>query len=427
MYRFLACAVVLFGAAAVATPAWGQVDANGLRELLDAGWQKSVRSRDEVTQLYARLKAASPAEIRVSQAYLAALLKQSRYPEALKAVDEVLARDKKNVEALQIRAWLLVITKDYNAAMGDMQRLGDLLPPQEAPGEAEQVNRDIAAYLGRLCGFMEGPARDAVDELSVTRCRERILSRLITPRQEVFEQARRGVIAQFTGAAEGAEQDKAAAEADAARLKEQKVDQASRAAQDAAARVAEAESREQAARSERDKEIDRIATAERALLPRFAQVEGEAARVRTEISIIDGRIADCLRQAEREEDELRRAFWRREAARWGLERDRWLASLGALDRQYAMLNAERLGLQQRRASAEARYAREAGGVDQARRTADRARLAVTNAEKTAVSGNTPGVRDQKRRALAMTSYVPLPLSLDAMRERLLDEKPLDER
>ena len=422
MCRFLACATVILGWVTVVATAQAQPadSPEGLRQLLDAGWQKSVKARDEATQLYARLKVAAPGDIRVSQAYLLALLKQSRYPEALKVVDEVLARDKKNVEALQIRTWLLVITKEYNAAMGDMQRLGDLLPQQEAEGDAEQVNRDVAAYLGRLCGFMEGPAKEAVDDISLTRCRERILSRMITPRQEPFEQARRGIIAQFSGAAEGAEQDKAAAEAEAARLKEQKVEQASRTAEDAAARVSEAESREQNARSERDKELERVATAERALLPRFAQVEGEAGRIRTEISIIEGRIADSLRQADREEDELRRAFWRREAARWGIERDRWLGSLGALDRQYAVLNAERLGLQQRRASAEARYAREAGNVDQARRTADRARMAVTNAQKTAVTGNTAGVLDQKRRALAMTSYVPLPLSLDTLREKLLE-------
>jgi predicted nucleic acid-binding Zn-ribbon protein len=395
----------------------------GLQGLFDAGWQKTFKAREDADQRYERLKAQAPGDARVDYAYLLVLLRQSRHSEAAKVADGILAQDKKNLAVWQIKAWLAALLKEYNASLSDLPRVAELLPDQEASGEAERPYRDAASLLGRLCGFMEGPVKDAVDDETLARARQRVADRLTTTRREVFEQGRRAVVAQFTGAAEEVEQDAAIAEAEAAKKKAERIEQAGRNAEEAAARAGEIESQVQKAKAELDSELARIAASETALAPQFARVEAEAARVRHEIAILDARIADLLAQADRERDENRRRWLLNDASRWRFERDRWVGSLAGLDRQYAGLNGERLALQQRRAAAEVRYRREEARGDQARKLVTSARGALNTAQNATVTGNTPGVRDQKRRAAALTSYVALPIALDAERDRLLESIP----
>ena len=78
---------------------------------------------------------------------------------------------------------------------------------------------------------------------------------------------------------------------------------------------------------------------------------------------------------------------------------------------------------QRRQEIQVRYQQESGRADQLRGSLDRIRKDKGRVQNQSVSGNTPQVRDQKKRSVSLTTYVPLPLSLDAERDRLLESFP----
>ena len=77
-------------------------------------------------------------------------------------------------------------------------------------------------------------------------------------------------------------------------------------------------------------------------------------------------------------------------------------------------------MQQQKQLAVARYQREVGQVDTLRRTLDRTHKDAARLGGKSITGNTPLVRDQKRKAAAFSTYVPLPVSLEEERDRVLE-------
>ena len=301
-----------------------------------------------------------------------------------------------------------------------MEHLSDLFPRDDAAGEAESPYREAALFLGRLHGYLESPAKESVNELLLVKCRQHVTDRLTTARRAAFEEGRRSVTGQFSEAAEEVEHESAVAAVEAAKQKERRLEDLRHQAEVTSAEIATVEARNEKLKNDLDYKLDKIRNSEREVVSNMQRIKAQALPVRQEIAILDDRIARLFDLAEREKDPNEKQRLLNDAAQWRLHRGRSLAVLDDLNRRYAALGGNRAALQQRRQTAQAHYQREVGRVDTLRRTLDRIRADQAKLTGQAVTGSTPAVRDHKRRAAAFPTYVPLPLSLEGERDRLLD-------
>lgn len=93
---------------------------------------------------------------------------------------------------------------------------------------------------------------------------------------------------------------------------------------------------------------------------------------------------------------------------------------GLLAGQLSALNARQMQLVAQGREAEARYQREFGRVQDLRAALDRVRAAKGRAETQPATTTDPKVRSQKQRSTALTTHVPLPVSLEQERKRVLE-------
>jgi hypothetical protein len=107
-----------------------------------------------------------------------------------------------------------VLLKDYRGSLGRMQKLADGMPAETSDEPAEAPNRELATFLGRLCGFLEGPAQWNTGEAERSALAGQLDSQLTGARRTNFEKGRRGVLRQFAALDE--EHDMAVAAAKAA-------------------------------------------------------------------------------------------------------------------------------------------------------------------------------------------------------------------
>jgi len=259
-----------------------------------------------------------------------------------------------------------------------------------------------------------------VNEQKSLPCRQRISDALTASRRTPFDEARRSVAAQFAAASKEIDERSAAAEAQATKEKDRVREELEGKAEKLAADLDTAEERNEKLKKDLDYEIEQVTSRERTVLAGAQTVAAQAAPVGEEVRILDDRIASLLALADSQKDPLERNRLLGEATYWRLQRNQRLAALNDLNRRYATLNSERLSLQQRRQNAVARYQKEAAHADTLRRSLDRTRAEQSKAAAKTVTGNSPAVRDQKRRAAALTTYVPLPISLEDERDRLLE-------
>lgn len=332
----------------------------------------------------------------------------------------MLRSDKKNLTAWKLKAWLSMLTKEYDAAMSEMQRVADLMPGEQSDDEAETTYSELASVLGRMVGFLEGPAKEGVDAARLADCRQKIAARLTSARRLKFDEGRRSVVEQHAGAAEEAEQTGAAAEEEAAKRKEKMLQDLEHKAEETAAQAEAEQKRVEEVKKQLEYELDKVASEDRAVVEQGRQIETQVVGVRRELQVLDERTAYLLDRADHTDDPHDKQMLLDEATVMRARRQRPLMVLADLDRRYAALNAQRAGLVQRSQDIQNQYQRETGRVDKLHGTLDRIRKDRGKVQGQTVTGNTPQVRDQKKRSVSLTTYVPLPLSLDNERDRLLE-------
>jgi hypothetical protein len=390
----------------------------GMKAMFDAGWSRTSKGREAAQRQYDRLRAAAANNAQVRYAYVLVQLRQYRYPDAAKLIGDVVAVDKANMTAMKLKVWLAAVTKEYADSLSAMERLGDLLPRNDA--KAEAANRETVAFLGRMCGYFEGPGQDNVDELLAVKCRQRITDRLNTAERAVFEETRRGIVEQFTGTSKAIGAKAAESEAEAVKQREQDLKELQEKAEKTAAEIKVVEARNEKLKKDLDYELQKLVQREQPIVVTMQQIETQIRPLRDDIRSMDNRIAVLNDAAAREKDPGTQQAYLNDAASWRLQRNQRIATLDGLTRRHATLSNDLAVVQQQKQLAIGKFQREAGQVDTLRRTLDRAHNEANRLGGKSVTGNTPLVRDQKRKAAAFSTYVPLPISLEEERDRVLE-------
>lgn len=395
----------------------------GIGRLFEIGWQRSVQAARAAQDEYDRLKAIHPADSRIDLAFALIQLQQLRYSEAATALSKVLAADKAHLPAWKLKAWTSAITKDFDAAFVEMKQIAALIARQGASATEQTAADDAAVFLGSLCGYFEGPGAAQVNATLLSNTRRDIVKQLSAPQAALFEQARAEVLKQFHKASETSQQSRTTAEEEAAAEKERQLAQLAGQIESAEQAVSVAQSRHDQVQSEVNGELREIRTQQQSLAADRRRVELEGASARREITAIDLRIVELLRLADAEKDPILSQRYRNEAARWRISRDGYVVRLAELERSAAALAAESQSLAHQADAAQNRLQQQAKALAAAQQTTLRLRQQAGRLSGQRISGSTAQVLDLERRRGALTNYVPLPVSLEEEKRRLLGGAP----
>jgi len=392
----------------------------GVAKLLETGWQRSSQSLAAAQQQFDELRQTSD-DPRLLYAQTLVLIKHRRYDEASALLDKLLAADPKHLPARRAKGWIAMLKKDYAAALVDLDLLSKQLPEAKPGEEPDAANLDMARFLGRMFGFLEGPAADAAAEHTVENHKEQMLARWTSPYADAFEEARQGVLRQFEELDLEQDQTKADAKADEEQQKARELD----ALADERASLAEEQQAlvDQAEQVRKEygyqvKSLDRDISP---LRPGLARLESQANAIAREIVVLRVNIDHLLDHADETDDPYEADRYDAEAHRLEFRLDRRESDLDAVQAEGAALTARLNELLAQRAAILARQQAELGALGQRSsdiaRTGKRIQVQETKASRPA-TGNTARVRSLSAGRTALTTYDQFPL--DSERQRLLD-------
>jgi hypothetical protein len=392
-------------------------------KLFAVGWQPSLKARSACAEQFARLDKMAPVDRRIPYAYALVHIRQRSYPYAARLVSGVLAKEPHNLYAWRVKIWLSMLTKQYSAAMAEADKVAGVIgvDTTESAGDVGGPQLEMAAFLGRIYGFFDGPASDQLAAAAVETSRKKVVNRLTEPQREAFEDGRKTVVDRFadmTGEqTRTREQAVVDAEARAAQIKADLSAQADRIAQE----LNKIGPQQEKLESELQSELSSIDGREQPLLTQLARLESQAAIIRREALPIAAEIETLERLAARERDPLERARLLREADRLAIIYRRYDSQLVALEREAAVINAQRARLVALRQQLQAQYQREMGQLQKTAEDLRHGEKRIALEERKLAkptTGNTPRVREMARVAKAFTTYEQLPL--ESERERILD-------
>jgi hypothetical protein len=314
-----------------------------------------------------------------------------------------------------------MLTKSYAGALVELDRLSELLAEASEEQLPPERRRDVLRFIGRVIGFLEGPAESAVAAVTVRRAQREVESRLSDEELLIYDEARDGVLERFGKSIGAAETGREEALAEKTKQREEAKRDLETQRDEKKDRAAELLAKADQLRQEiKDNETE-FAKAERPLLDRLARLDRQAEIPRRELALALAD-ADSLRAAAaRIEDPFERDRLLFRAQQLEILASRYYADLAVLERQAAAVNAERAQLRDRFGREIATLAGSGKLVENELELLQRGEKRLAMDEKRLdkpLTGGTRAVRALEAEATAFTTYEPLPLEDE--RQRLLD-------
>ena len=382
---------------------------------------KSVKTRAEAKAQFQRLREMAPRDVRVSYAYALVHLTHGHYREAAPLLAAVLAGDKTDMDAWEVKIWLSTLTKQYGMATVEMQQLAGLLASPAAAELPDTQCREVAEFMGRICGYLEGLAKQgAVAGIRPAEFKP-LTAKMSDAQKSAFDAGRRDLIERLGKESERTDTLKAEAVRAEAKRRGLQIQELDRRRKDTADELARMQQQREALREKRKAEVDEIADQQREALTELRTAEARAAGLRRELMTIDERIADLIDLADHPDTTpAERGHLLDEISRWELTQARQRTELIAHDTRLAGLRERLSGVQRRKDDLESDLNRESSRINSLRLAIesidrDKARLMTSP-----ISSNTRQVRAHKSRAVALTNYIQLPIVLAAEKKRVLE-------
>ena len=290
-------------------------------------------------------------------------IKQRRYAEAAKLVDEVLARDEANLPAWRAKVWLLTVLKNYEGAMVAADQLSKLLPKDVAKTGEEDEARAYIAFLGRIYGFLGGPAQANLSIDTRKEAEKAVTGRMSETRQVIFEEARDGVLQKFVELTDAkiTVKDKAKEQADAER--EKTLAEINEQRDVNKEKVKELEAKIEKAKKEHEKEIEAIRKADAPLQSKITALNSQATSINTQLVNIDLQIVAVQNQYNATRDQNLRNLLAIELNRLGVLEGATQADLLNISRQINGVQQQRSELAVRQQRADGELGAKVGRVD----------------------------------------------------------------
>ncbi len=387
--------------------------------LLEEGWQSP--SADAIQQLYEAALRADSEDTRAELAMALVHLKARQFREAVPVLDRAVTRDGGNLAAWRAYTWLLILLREHETAIVQMEQLAASLGVGKGATAPESHQMETARWLGRLSGFLSGPAANAAAAELLAEREDQIRGRLLESQREAHDAGRDDVLSRYQEIQ--SEIEKLRADAEAAR------DEARRIGREAIARertdlVAQSDSLDDQARSAQSRYDTEAAELNGQLTPlqiRYGELERLAAPYQNRIREISVRIADLERRAAATEDQNEKDRLLREADRWRIEIDRDRRDLRIIAREAAVVSAQAAQVQAQIASAARQYQTQRNSLSAQARKIEARRKALDREEASLDDpAKTPAAARVKLNSLSsLTIYIKYPLEDE--RARLLAE------
>ena len=392
--------------------------ADHVARLLDVGWGTTTSFRNAAdSQAEALFSAAGR---KPSAVYAAALvqIKQRRYAEAAKLIDEVISRDEADLSAWRAKVWLLIVLKNYEGAMVAADQLSKLLPKDDSKTDAEDQHRHFVAFLGDAYGFLGGPAQANVSLETRKESEKAVTGRLSESRLVIFEEARDRVLQKFVELTDARETIKGKAKEQADADREKTLAEIADQRDINKERVKELEAKIDKARKEYDKEIESIRKADAPLQSRLTTLGNKATSLNTQLVSIELQIVSVQTQYNATRDNNLKNVLSLELNRLSVLEGATQAELFSLNREVVGVQQQRSDLAVRQQRADADLAGKIGRVDDELYAIAKKERRAEIVEKRAVKAGpaTPqSALSISAQAAAWITYAPFPLEQEKSR------------
>jgi predicted nucleic acid-binding Zn-ribbon protein len=415
---------VLVSAAVVGTGA-ARADDEPLRaavaSLFDLSWQKSADGLAKAEQQHRKAKEIAPIDRRADYALALVQWRYLRFSDAEKTLVDLTTADPEDWDAARARIYLAVLMKKYSQALVDIDQLSRRVAAAEGDAKRDESRRDISQFLGRLFGYLEGPAQKLVSQTSVTDVRKAVMARLGASDLEAFSESFGALGERFTTLDEEKRRLQVETKESEAKQKEDELKRL-------AAERDSVDSEKEAIRRQAD---EARATAEEAVWridQQMIPLEAELARLNNRGNIVRGEInrlgitADgLLAEADATDDPALAASLRTQAGFLIGRRRGFEIEYQQLDAQAVQVNAQRAALFNQRARIVAQYeatARQLGVAVQKLGKVERRITSEESKNRKPATGLSGQVQSLASSAASITSYLEFPL--DRERQRILD-------
>ncbi|WP_254510905.1 hypothetical protein [Anatilimnocola floriformis] len=413
-------AVITFGSTASANDA---VLKAGLTKMLEVGWSVTPTARAAADAQYIELQATSAGDVRLLTASSLVLLQQRRYEEAGKRLDELLAVDDDNILALRAKTWLATTMKSYGSAIVTAEKLRAALPKETTQdAAAEAMAQDQIAFLGRLCGYLAGPAGDSIDQNERKQLERTVLIGLSDARKEVFEQARDGVTQKFFEMTDTkVDEEKKNVETRKTEA-DQTLQDVETARREIESRANDLESNATRVQKEWNDEIVAIEKLDQPLVAELARLQARKDIVRNDLASYQIQIDNLSARAARERDPVIRSQLRNDIDQLAFLANRLAGDVALINRQGQAVEGQRAVLAQRTARAQANFGGQLENMNKELVALGKKEKRVGVEEKKArrpVTGSSTKTIALSTQVTSLSTYDKFPL--EQARQRLLNE------
>jgi hypothetical protein len=416
----------LWAACGLALVCWGSVRAEtaagtAIAKLLEVGWSIAPQARVAADLQWSEVQRLAGSDVRAIEASWLVLMQQRRFDEALKRLDEHLAKSPDDFDALRAKAWVQTVLKNYAVAFVTADRLSVLLSKNRPTTEEGEVEHEEAiAFLGRLIGFYGGPAADLINQEERKSREKKWLDRLDESNKVVFEDARNGVLARYIDMTDESANAKERAIATAKAEKDKSLAELQVEGGKLDERAKELEEKRNKLNSEFKAEMDAISRQDQPLFAQQSQLATQASALETNLITLSAQISALQQLATNERNEALQQQYFAQLNSLSILASRTDADLFAVNRSLGNVQAQRNSLQTRRVQVQSSAAAQVNRLD--RELAEigqreRRNEAMEKRANRPVTTTSSKVRSLSAQASALSTYDTYPL--EAAKEKLL--------
>jgi hypothetical protein len=423
----LAASFHLVALALAAAPAGGLADdkpsaadaayKQAVTRLLEVGWGKDFTSLEPAGEHLQAAQKARPADPRAAHAFALAQLKHKRYVDARKSAVDAVKLDATYLPARDLAIWVSMLRKDYQGSLAAIDEMLPLLPAKPGALEIDE-HLDRVRLLGRIFGYLGGPAEGKVDGALVAGTRKDIVARLDEAALREFESSRKEVDDKFTELSLARDQSKEEAEKAQAAAKQRQAERLDREKEVVNATKEEIDALAAKARETVDRTISDLEKKAAPLQRKFQELSAQAAPIRARMADLSAEINRLLSRADSTDDPNLARQLRIDADRLDFRYHQLEREYALLDREAGRVKADLAVLEQQRQAAVGQYEREMKRLGREaanlRKTASRIEREEEGVREPP-TGSTPAVRSASAVIQAFTTYVPFPLEQEKQR------------
>lgn len=393
-----------------------------IAKLLDVGWSITPQARADADLQYDEVRRLAGADPRALEASWLVLMQQRRFEEALKRLDEHLAKKPDDLASLRAKTWIQTVLKNYAAAFLSADRLSTLIASHPTTTEADRAAHDeMIGFLGRLIGYFGGPAADSINQDERKALEKKLLDRLDASQRPLLEDARNSVLSRFIEMTDESATARVRAAATAKAEKEKTLAELQTDKEQLDAREKDLEDHRAKLNSEFRAELDEIAKQDQPLVQQQVQFTSRASLLNTDLLNTSAQITTLQQLAAQEKNATRQQQYYSQINSLSILVGRIEADLFSVNRLLRGVQSQRSGLAARRTQAQANTSNQVDRID--RELADLGKRERRNEglEKRATrptATSTSKVRALSAQATALSTYDAFPL--EAAKAKLLD-------